>query len=281
MKLTISNYRNTDGYYAGGINEASGTHPVRDCTAKILIIDKSGNLIPCNYQSWYHANDSGVGGGCYYIPTNEGPICLDHIEKVDTVYFLSKEDEETYLGYNIQNLMDHPPKGVQFIKYDGFEKVIQSKYLHLFGFRIAEWKQTLFNHRFQLLKFKSPYYEEHESRIADAKLRASQHECNLVRLEESISKLSLDDFLRSADYEFNSFEIMAVEHNEEKEISSGTSLPSIDKLLSLARKKLVRKAPRQTKFLVDLREEITEIPSTFFMEGKQRVICRCIALVPK
>ena len=281
MRLTISNYRNTDGYYAGGINEASGIHPVTDCTAKILITDKGGNLIPCNYQFWYHADDYGVGGGCYYVPTNEGPICPDHIEGVDMVYFLSKEDEETCLGYHIHNLMDRPPKGVQFIKYDGFEKVIESKYLHLFGYRIVEWKQTFFKHRFQLLKFKLPYYGEYESRIADAKLRASQHECNLARLEESISRLSLDDFLRSSDYELSSFEIMVVEHHEEKKISSGASLPSVDELLSLARKKLVRKAPRQTKFLVDLREEITEIPSTFFVEGKQRVICRCIALVPK
>ena len=100
-------------------------------------------------------------------------------------------------------------------------------------------------------------------------------------MEKGLSPLSLSEYLDTSSQEISSFDIVPIEHSEEKTIPSGGSLPSIDELVSLAKKNFVKKAPHRTKRVVAVTEEIVEISSTFWVRGKQRITYRGITLVPK
>jgi hypothetical protein len=259
----------------------SGTSATRNTPAKILVSDKNGNLIPCNYQSWYYGDDDGVGGGNHYVPSGEKPIDSEALEVIKREFFESESIEKFHEF--IRTLMHNPPAGVQFIRYDGNEKVVPpQEYWTFLGIKIAkERRATLFIHSFSLCRLQSPLDKEYEASIAQKKQQVAEKNSNLERLKQKLSLLSLGDYLRVSGQNINAFNIVSIEHNEEEIIPSCNSLPPIDKLLALATNNFLEKAPDQTECVVAMQREIVEISPTFWVQGKQRVTYQGLALVPK
>lgn len=261
--------------------EYVGFSATRNTPAKMLITDKEGKLVPCNYQSWLVADDHGVGRGIHYVPSDEKPIDPTNLMVVKKEII---ETESEYSGFDdfVCDMMSNPPDGVQFIMYDGAQKVIPlQEYWHFLGFKIAKKRRPRFVHCFSLCRLQAPLDEEYEAEVAGKKQRAAEWEASLKRLEQELSPLSLDEFLKTSGQQIEAFDVVPIEHSEENTIPPGGSLPSIDKLMTLARKNFVKKSPHQTSRVVGVREEIVEIPSTFFVSGKQRITYRGVALISK
>ena len=174
----------------------------------------------------------------------------------------------------IVNLMKHPPVGVRFIQYLGAERVTLPR--NLIGIQ-----RTRFVHHFSLCRLQTPHDEEYETRLTEKRQRTSEHKTELKRIELELSFLPLKEYLAVTGHDISTFNIVRIEHTEEKTISSGSSLPSVSKLVELARRNFVKKTPHRTTQVVAVQEEIVEVPSTFLVQGKQRVAYRGIALVLK
>lgn len=282
MSLTITYPRTHEGWSGGGdFSGSGGASATRDVSAKMLVEDEGGNLVPCNYQYWHWGDEHGMGSGNYYIPSGEQPVNPGDLNVVKRETFESGSSEGEGFPDFIRNLMHNPPTGVQFIGYDGVEKVTSpQEYWNFFGVDIPKWvHRTRFVHRFSLYGLQTPLDKEYEARIAEKKQQVVERKSNLERLERELSPLSLSEYLNGLGQKVNAFNTVPIEHSEENTIGSGYSLPSIDGLVSLAGKNFVRKAPNRTVGIVAVQKEIIEIPSSFFVQGKQRVTYRGFALV--
>lgn len=283
MSLTITYPKTHEAWSGGGgICGSGGTSATRNVPAKMLVADKDGHLIPCNYQYWFWGDDHGVGSGNHYVPFGERPVDPEALSVIKKVSFESEVSEGKGFHDFIHNLMHEPPTSVQFIKYDGVDEVVPpQEHWRILGIKIAKRQRTHFLHRFSLCRLRAPLDEEYEARIAEKKRQASARKSNLERLEQELSPLSLSTYLEVSGQEIKTFDIVPIEHSEEKTIPSGGSLSSIDELLKLAMRNFVKKTPYQTDCVVAVQKEIVEIPSTFWVRGKQRITYRGVALVPK
>lgn len=279
MSLTITYPRTHEAWSGGGgIIGDVNISATRDVLAKMLVSDKDGILIPCNYQHWFWADDDGVSSGNCYVPSGGQPINPEALNVIKGESFESGSSEGKSFHDFIRNLMHNPPTGVQFIRYDGVEEATPpQEHWNFLGIKIVKRQRTRFVHRFSLCRLRTPLDEEYEGRITEKKRQAAE----LKRLEKDLSPLSLSEYLKMSGQEISAFDIMLLEHNEEKTILPGGSLPSIDELVLLAKKNFVKKTPHRTKRVVAVQKEIVEIPSTFWVRGKQRITYRGIALVPK
>ncbi len=263
-------------------DEYVGFSATRDVPAKMLITDKEGRLIPCNYQYLLVADDHGVSDGILYVPSDEKPVNPETLKVIKREVV---ENENEYGGFDdfVRNLMHNPPAGVQFIKYNGVEEAIPpQEHWNFLGIKIAKGRRTRFVHSFSLCRLQAPFDGKYEAGIAEKKRQDMKRKSNLERLEQELSPLSLSEYLKMSemsDQEISFFDIVPIEYSEEKTIPSGGSLPSIDEIMSLARKNFVKKTPYLTKRVVAVQEEIVEIPSTFWVRGKQRITYRGVALV--
>ena len=285
MSLTIT-YPTTNEAHSSrnsNTNEYVGTSATRDTPAKMLVKNEKGNLIPCNYQSWVVAHDHGVGGGVDFVPSGEKQIDSETLNVIEERTFESKFSESGDFYDFICSLMQKPPANVQFIRYDKVEEATRPKeYWSIFGFKIAKMQQrTYFTHHFSLCKLQAPLDKEYCTRIKKKERRAVAWKLNIERLERELSSLSLSEYLMMSSEKTDTFDTFPIEHSEEKVIPSGSSLPTVDGLVSLAKKNFVKKTPEKTFHIIAVQEKIVEVPSTFFIRGKQRVTYRGVALVKK
>lgn len=283
MSIEITYPRTHEAWSGGGgISGAGGTSATHDVPAKILVADKEGNLIPCNYQYWFWGSDNGGSSGNRYVPSGEQSVSSEALSVIKNETFENESSEGEGFHDFIRNLMHNPSTGVQFIKYDGVEEVtLPQEYWNFLNIKIPKKLRTHFVHHFSLCGLQTPFDEEYEARIAEKKQQATERKANLEQLEKELSPLSLSEYIMMLGQTINSFNIVPIEHSEEKTIPSGGSFPSIDDLISLGRKNFVKKTPHETKHIVAVQKEITEIPSTFWVRGKQRITYCGVALIHK
>lgn len=262
-----------------GIGSAS---PVRDTPAKMLVLREDGKLMPCNYQYSFGADDHFVWSGNSYIPCGD-PVKAEDLIEIDRASFRSEEKECVGSDFHdfIRRLMEEPSPKAHFIVYVGRQEETTEHDRRFLFIKLGKAEQKRWKHNFALCRFRPPLDEQYETRL-EAKKRADQERlAQLKHLEENLTALTFTDWLTMTQQDVRNFEVMSIEHTEEKEIPSGGSLPSIKTLKDTARTKFVKKAPRQTVRVVAVREDILEVGAMFFTRGKQRVTYRGIAVLSK
>lgn len=283
MEITYPRTNEANCY--GGLSETCSTSAVRCVPAKMLICDKSGEFIPCNYRDWTLASDRGVYSGNHYIPSGDAAIDPKNLEVIHKISFESDRSEGEDFRYFIRNLMKEPPVGVKFVKYEGVEEVIlPQEYHRWFGLNVAKKQlRKRFKHHFALCKLASPFDVEYEEVIQTKKRQQDEAIKRRAELLRSICSTSVAEYFKMTGKEFGAFDQVPLYHVEEGALDSDRISESLDKLLASARNNFVKKAPQSTECIVDAHEDISQISQSFlFLPIRyHHVVLRGVALVPR
>lgn len=116
---------------AASFKEVEFSHSARHNTpAKLLLLDKDGSLIPCDYQNWNCSSGYDMAFGICFVPSGLNPVDLKNLTMIKSESFESNDDPGDDFSYSLEvficDLMKNPPADARFIKYDGVEKVVLS-----------------------------------------------------------------------------------------------------------------------------------------------------------